>query len=303
MNVLKNARLIIWLTILGLFVIILLTGGFYTLDTQHAAVVTTFGEPSVVSEPGIKFKIPLIQRVQKVDTTTKEITIGYDAATEASVESEAVMITSDLNFVNVDFNIIYQVSDPLKYLYSSEDPVLVMKNIAQNCIRTVIASYPIDAVLTVGKNEIQTNIKDMLYEKINDLEIGLLIRNVTIQDAEPPTEEIKVAFKGVEDARQNMDEFINKANEYVNGIIPEARANVDKTIQEAESTKAQRIADANAQVSQFNAMYEEYLKYPDMTRKRMFYEAMELILPNMKIIILDEEGNTQTILPLDSFTE
>lgn len=299
----KKVRLIIWLVFLGIFVAVLLTGGFYTLDTQHAAVVTTFGEPSVVSDPGIKFKIPLIQRVQKVDTTTKEITIGYIDETEESVEDESVMITSDLNFVNVDFNIIYQVSDPLKYLYSSENPVLVMKNIAQNCIRTVIASYPIDAVLTVGKNEIQTNIKDMLYEKINDLEIGLMIRNVTIQDAEPPTEEIKVAFKGVEDARQNMDEFINKANEYVNGIIPEARANVDKTIQEAESAKAQRIADANAQVSQFNAMYEEYQKYPDMTRKRMFFEAMEAIMPNMKVIILDEEGDTQTILPLDSFTE
>jgi membrane protease subunit HflK len=288
------------LFILGVVILLFALGSIYTLDNQHAAILTTFGAPTVISEPGIKFKIPLVQRVQKIDTTTKEITIGYNEATGQSINEESVMITSDYNFINVDFIIIYQVSDPLKFAYAAENPVTVMKNIAQNCIRSVIASYPIDAVLTVGKSEIQANIKDMLYEKINSHDIGILIRNVTIQDAEPPTEDIKVAFKGVEDARQNMDEFINKANEYVNAIIPEARANVDKTIREAESARAQRIAEANVEVEKFNAMYEEYLKFPEMTRKRMFYEAMEGILPHMKVVIMDE-GGAETILPLDSF--
>lgn len=297
----KIARTSIWLFILGVIVLLFATSSIYTLDTQHAAVVTTFGKPSVISNPGIKFKIPLIQRVQKVDTTTKEITIGFNASTGQSVNEESVMITSDFNFINVDFVIIYQASDPLKFAFASENPVTVMKNIAQNCIRSVIASYPIDAVLTVGKGEIQANIKDMLFEKINSHDIGILIRDVTIQDAEPPTEAIRIAFKGVEDARQNMDEFINKANEYVNAIIPEARANVDRTIREAESSKAQRIAEANVEVAKFNAMFEEYKKFPEMTRKRMFYEAMETILPHMKVVIMNEDGVTETILPLDSF--
>ena len=297
----KIARTSIWLFILGVIVLLFATSSIYTLDTQHAAVVTTFGKPSVISNPGIKFKIPLIQRVQKVDTTTKEITIGFNAATGQSVNEESVMITSDYNFINVDFVIIYQASDPLKFAFAAENPVTVMKNIAQNCIRSVIASYPIDAVLTVGKGEIQANIKDMLFEKITSHDIGILIRDVTIQDAEPPTEAIRIAFKGVEDARQNMDEFINKANEYVNAIIPEARANVDRTIREAESSKAQRIAEANVEVAKFNAMFEEYKKFPEMTRKRMFYEAMETILPHMKVVIMNEDGVTETILPLDSF--
>jgi membrane protease subunit HflK len=296
----KIIRTSIWLFILGVVILLFAIGSIYTLDNQHAAIVTTFGAPTVITQPGIKFKIPLVQRVQKIDTTTKEITIGYNDATGQSINDESVMITSDYNFINVDFVIIYQVSDPLKFAYAAENPVTVMKNIAQNCIRSVIASYPIDSVLTVGKSEIQANIKDMLYEKINSHDIGILIRNVNIMDAEPPTEEIKVAFKGVEDARQNMDEFINKANEYVNAIIPEARANVDKTIREAESARASRIAEANVEVAKFNAMYEQYLKFPEMTRKRMFYEAMENILPNMKVVIVDENG-TETILPLDSF--
>jgi membrane protease subunit HflK len=299
----KTARRAVWLFVLGMVIILLATGSIYTLDNQHAAVVTTFGNPTVITSPGIKFKIPLVQRVQKIDTTTKEITIGYNEATGQSINEESVMITSDYNFINVNFVIIYQVSDPLKYAYAAEDPVTVMKNIAQNCIRSVIASYPIDAVLTVGKSEIQANIKDMLFEKINSHDIGILIRNVTIQRAEPPTEEIKIAFKGVEDARQNMDEFINKANEYVNAIIPEARANADKTIREAESERAQRIAEANVEVAKFIAMYEEYLNYPEMTRRRMFYEAMEEILPHMKVVFMNENGAVETILPLDSFAE
>jgi membrane protease subunit HflK len=288
---------------LGVVILLFATGSIYTLDEQHAAVVTTFGVPTVISDSGIKFKIPLVQRVQKINTLTQEIAIGYNEATGQSINEEAVMITSDFNFINVDFVIIYQVTDPLKFAYAAENPVLVMKNIAQNCIRTVIASYPIDAVLTVGKSEIQTNIRDMLFDKINTHDIGIFVSEVTIQDAEPPTEEIKIAFKGVEDARQNMDEFINKANEYVNAIIPEARANVDKTIQEAESSKARRVSEANVEVAKFNAMFEEYKKFPEMTKKRMFYEAMETIMPNMKVVIMNEDGVTETILPLDSFVD
>lgn len=295
-------RRVIWLFLLGVVVLIVATGTIYTLDNQHAAIVTTFGVPTVISTPGIKFKIPLVQQVQRIDTTTREIAIGYNEVTGQSISEEAVMITSDFNFINVDFIIIYQVSDPLRYAYAAENPITVMKNIAQNCIRTVIASYPIDAVLTVSKGEIQTNIRDMLHEKLQSHDLGILVRNVTIQDAEPPTEEIKLAFKGVEDARQNMDEFINNANEYVNAVIPEARANVDRTIQEAESNKARRVAEANVEVAKFNAMYEEYQKFPDMTRRRMFYEAMEDILPNLKVVISGENGVTETILPLDSFT-
>lgn len=298
----KLARTSIWLFVLGVIVLLFATNSIYTLDEQHAAVVTTFGKPTLVATPGIKFKIPLVQRVQKINTTTIGISIGYNELSGQSIDTESVMITSDYNFINVDFVIIYQAAEPLKFAYAAEDPVLVMKNVAQNCIRSVIASYPIDAVLTVGKGEIQTNIKEMLSEKLAVLDIGISIRDVTIQDAEPPTEEIIAAFKGVEDARQNMDEFINKANEYVNAIIPEARANVDRTIREAESAKAQRVAEANVEVAKFNAMFEEYKKFPEMTRKRMFYEAMEQILPHMKVVIMNEEGVTETILPLDSFT-
>lgn len=159
-----------------------------------------------------------------------------------------------------------------------------------------------DSVLTTGKNEIQSKIREMILAKLEQHDIGLQVVNVTIQDSEPPTTEVMEAFKAVETAKQGKETSINNANKYRNEKLPQAEAQVDQIMQEAESAKAKRVNEANGEVAQFNAMYAEYVKNPEVTRKRMFYEAMEDILPGMKVII-DGTGKTETILPLDSFTK
>ena len=214
---------------------------------------------------------------------------------------DALMITSDYNFIYVDFYAEYRVTDPVKALYASENPELILKNIAQNCIRTTIGSYSVDSVLTTGKNEIQSNIKQMILDKLDDYDIGIQLVNITIQDATPPTAEVENAFKEVETAKQGKETALNNANKYRNEQIPGAEAESDKILQDAEATKQQRINEANGQVARFNAMYEEYAKYPEVTKKRMFYEAVEDILPEIKVVIESADGNTSTILPLDSF--
>lgn len=277
-------------------------GAFYTLDVEHSAVVTTFGKPVAETRPGLHFKIPLIQKVTKVDTTIKGMAIGYDIETNADVLAESIMISSDYNFLNVDFYLEYQVSDPVKYLFASNDPVDIMKAVTQNCIRTVIASYKVDAILTTGKNEIQSNIKSMLIDKMDSLDLGIAIRNISIQDSEPPTTEVVEAFKAVETAKQGKETAINNANKYRNEQIPQAEASVDKIIQDAEAYKAKRIAEAEGQVARFNDMYDEYIKFPGVTKQRMFYETMEDVLPSLKVIITGDGQSTQTMLPLDTFS-
>ena len=131
------------------------------------------------------------------------------------------MITSDYNFIRVDFYAEYRISDPVKALYASEDPVRVLDNIAQNCIRTTIGSYTVDAVLTTGKNEIQANIRDMIMEKLEAYDIGIQLVSITIQDAQPPTAEVIEAFKAVETAKQGKDTALNNANKYRNEEIPQ----------------------------------------------------------------------------------
>lgn len=285
---------------------------WYSIEEEQQAVVCTLGKPAAVTEPGLHFKIPLVQSVRKVNTTIQGFAIGYSDNHQnqeftgyvdySTNDDESLMITSDYNFINIDFYVEYRYSDPVKAVYASSNPTLILKNVAQNCIRTVIGSYPVDSVLTTGKNEIQANIKEMIMNKLEEIDIGVQLINITIQDAEPPTNEVLTAFKAVETAKQGKDTAVNNANKYRNEQIPAAQAKVDQILQDAQAQKEKRISEAEGQVARFNSMYEEYIKYPEITKQRMFYEAMEDILPDMKVVIGGGEGNTiQQLLPLDSF--
>ena len=213
------------------------------------------------------------------------------------------MITRDYNFVNVDFYAEYRVTDPMKYLYHSEDPVAILKMLTQSYIRDTIGLYDVDSVITTGKNEIQASIKEKIMRRLDVEDIGIQLVNITIQDAEPPTTEVIDAFKNVENAKQGKETSINKANQKRNEDIPAARAKVDETLKNANAQAQERVNEAKGQVARLNELYEEYKKYPLITKQRMFYETMEDILPDMKVIITKSDGSTQTMLPLESFAD
>lgn len=296
----KNVRKGLFAAIGVLLILGAASSCWYTIQEEEQAVVCTFGTPKAVTEPGLHFKIPLVQTVTKVNTTIQGLVVGYDE--ELNYTEDAMMITSDYNFIRVDFYAEYRISDPVKALYASADPVLVLNNIAQNCIRTTIGSYGVDAVLTTGKNEIQANIKQMIMDKLELYDIGIQLVSITIQDAQPPTAEVITAFKAVETAKQGKETALNNANKYRNEQIPQAKAEADKIVQDAEAEKESRINEAEGQASRFNSMYEEYIKYPAITRQRMFYETMEDVMPGMKIIIQGADGSqVQQLLPLEPF--
>lgn len=275
----------------------------YSVSEQEQAVVTMFGKVQSVKNAGIYFKIPYIQHVTKVDTTTHGTGIGYSVSDTGqnidSDESESLMITSDFNFVNIDFYLEYKVSDPVAYLYNSSDPEEILKNFVLAAVRSTVIDYPVDEVITTAKSQIQSEVKDKVAKSLEGNNIGLQIINISVQDAEPPTVEIVQAFKEVETAKQSKDTAINNANQYRNEQIPAAQAEADRIIQNAEAKKQARIAEAEGQVQKFNKLYQEYEKYPDATKKRLFYETMEDVLPSLKVIITD--GNTQQLLPLGNF--
>lgn len=273
----------------------------YEIGEQEQAVLITFGKAQAVTNSGLHFKIPFIQQVKKVNTTIQGFSIGYDLKTNESNEAESLMITSDYNFVNVDFFVEYRFIDPVKAVYASKDPEEILRNISQSCIRSVIGSYPVDTVLTTGKNEIQSSIKEMINTTLEKQDLGMTLINITIQDSEPPTEEVIVAFKAVETAKQGKETAINNANKYRNEQIPSAQAKADKILKDAEAQKTERINEATAQVARFNATYQEYVKNPEITKQRMFYEAMEEIMPDLKVVIESPNGETQTFYPIESF--
>ena len=156
-----------------------------------------------------------------------------------------------------------------------------------------------DSVITTGKGEIQSKIKDMIIEKLEEHDIGIQLINITIQDAEPPTDEVMEAFKQVETAKQGKDTAINNANKYRNEQLPEAEARIDQILKDAQAQKEARINEAEGQVARFNSMYEEYSKNPLITKQRMFYETMEEILPELEVILDSTDTGVQKILPLD----
>ena len=289
------------LILLALVIVYVIGGSVYTLRENEYAVVTTFGVPAVVGEPGMHVKIPFVQEMTRVPKTINGFSIGYDKETNESIDAESFMITRDYNFVNVDFYAEYRVTDPVKYMYHSEDPVAILKMLTQSYIRDTIGLYDVDSVITTGKNEIQASIKEKIMTRLDQEDLGIQLVNITIQDAEPPTSEVIDAFKNVENAKQGKETSINKANQKRNEDIPAARAKVDETLKTANAKAEERVNEAKGQVARLNELYAEYKKYPLITKQRMFYETMEDILPDMKVIITKSDGSTQTMLPLESF--
>ncbi len=291
-----------WIAVVAVVVLLLSVAGdcFYTIGEQENAVVTTFGIPRAVTTSGLHFKLPIIQKVKKVDMTIHGLPIGYNAVYDQFILDESLMITSDFNFVNVDFYLEYRVTDPIAYLYNSRQPSEVLKTLALSYIRDTVGVYTVDDVITTGKNQIQSEIKEKLGDRLAREDVGLQIVNVTVQDAEPPTDEVIAAFKEVENAKQGAETALNNANKYKSEQIPAAQAEADKLLQQAQAEKEARINEATGQVARFNSMYEEFSRYPLITKQRMYYETMEELLPGMKVIIDSGQGsNTLKILDLD----
>jgi len=288
-----------------LFVTILMMAGtcFYTVDDKQQAVVTTFGKVTDVTDAGVHFKLPFgIQNVQKVDVNVyQKIELGYDSNGYQVNSGESAMITGDYNIVNVDFFVEYKISDPVQYLYSSNDPELILRNLIQSQVRNVVGSSTVDAVLTDGKENIQRQVKELVAEILEEYNIGLSLVDVKIQDAEPPTVEVVEAFKAVETAKQKAETVINDAKAYQNAQLPKAQAEADKKIQNAQYLKQKRINEAVQQVAMFEAMYAEYAQNPGITRSRMYYETISQVLPDVKLYINSGSGSDiQTLLPLES---
>jgi membrane protease subunit HflK len=273
-------------------------------------VVTTLGRVSDITDPGLHFKLPFgLQQVDKVDVNVyQKIELGYvtnhDGSTTTNA-SESAMITGDYNIVNVDFFVEYKISDPVAYLYSSNDPELILRNLIQSQVRNVVGSSNVDSVLTDGKENIQMQVKDLVAEILQEYDIGLTLVDVRIQDSEPPTVDVVEAFKSVETAKQQAEAVVNEAIAYQNAQLPNAQAQADQLISNAEYLKTKRINEAIEQVAMFSAMYEEYAQNPDITKSRMYYEAISEILPDVKLYIntAEDGSDVQMLMPLDSLVK
>ena len=304
----KKFKKQITIGLVALLLVIAVSTCFYTVDDKQQAVVTTFGKVTDVTEAGVHFKFPFgIQQAQKVDVNVyQKIELGYTTTNNKDGyvvnTQESSMITGDYNIVNVDFFVEYKVSDPVAYLFASTKPEEILRNLIQSQVRNVVGSSSVDAVLTDGKENIQMQVKNLVTDILGEYNIGLTLVDVKIQDAEPPTKAVIEAFKAVETAKQQAETVVNDAKAYQNAELPKAQAEADKLLQNAEYLKQKRINEAVQQVAMFNAMYAEYAQNPEITRSRMYYEAISQILPGVKLYINTAQSGSdvQMLLPLES---
>ena len=278
---------------------------FYTVDDKQQAVVTTFGKVTDVTDAGLHFKLPFgIQKVQTVDVNVyQKIELGYSSEGAVVDPGESMMITGDYNIVNVDFFVEYKISDPVQFLYSSNSPELILRNLIQSQVRNVVGSSSVDSVLTDGKENIQMQVKELVTQILEEYDIGLTLMDVRIQDAEPPTKDVNEAFKSVETAKQKAETVVNDALAYKNAQLPKAQAEADQLIQNAQFLKQKRINEAVEQVARFTAMYSEYAQNPEVTKSRMYFETVSKVLPGVKVYINTGAGGVDMMLPLESLVD
>lgn len=290
--------------------VVILFNCFYTVDQTEYAIAITLGKPNpAILEPGLRFKLPFIQSVKTLSRETFSLTFGYTETSSGKllanedevtvIPNEAKMITGDENIIMVDFEVQWRITDPIKFLYNNEDPVLTLRNAVSTALRGVIGSTKVDEALTDGRAQIMNDVRSSLVNLVNSYDIGIGIVNVNLQDVDLPTEQVSTAFKQVTSAREERMTKINEANRYKNERVNSAQGKKEALISNAEQLRTERIERAKGDVATFSAIYSEYVKNKTVTKQRLVVETLNQILPKAKIYIMDEGSSTVKYLPID----
>ena len=285
----------------------LLLDSFYTVQENEMAVVLRFGKYHTTAGPGFHMRIPIADDVLKVNVTEeRRIRLPFGRGSErpqgaAVLEEETLMLTGDLNASSVEWTLQWRISDPKKRIlafYDPDDkaiePVIILA--ARTVMNRLVGDYSIDEVLTEKRSEVRLAARDATQRRLDEYDCGVTITDLQMQRVRPPAK-VRPSFDAVNSAIQQRDKLENEANEERNKLIPQARAEADKKIREAEGYAARRLAEVEGEIEALRAKYEAYSKAPDVTRRRLYLEAMQDVLSNVEDkIILDSD--LEQVLPL-----
>ena len=297
---------VIGLAAVVIIVIAIVWSSFYTVGPEENGVVLRFGEYVRTTEPGLQFKLPLgIERVYKIPVQrqlkeefgfqTVRAGVRSQFSTQGRAE-EARMLTGDLNAAVVEWVVQYRIVDTYNFLFRVRNVQDTLRFMSEAIMRQVVGDRTVNEVLTVGRQEVASLVEVQLQELCDAYELGLRIDQVVLQDVNPP-EPVRGAFNEVNEAQQQRERLINEAQSEYNRVIPRARGTAQQTIQQAEGYKLDRVNRAQGDAQRFTELYQAYARAPEVTRKRMYLETLNDILPNVESkIVLDE--NLQGILPL-----
>jgi membrane protease subunit HflK len=294
----------------AVIVIILLFGTVYQITPEEIGVIQRFGKYVRTSEPGLHFKMPLgieiltkvpVQRQLKMEFGFRTVKPGINTEYRITPETlqEAIMLTGDLNVLVVEWIVQYKIKDAYKYLFKMRNADETFRDMNEAVVRKAVGDHSVDEVLTVGRASIANEAKEQLQKLCDAYEIGIGVNQLLFQDINPP-DPVKPSFNEVNQALQEKEKKINEAWSDYNQEIPRASGEADQTIRSAEGYATERVNNAQGDASRFRAVYTEYVKAPQVTRRRLFLETLNDILPKIqkKIIIDQQEKNLMPLLNL-----
>lgn len=268
-------------------VVIWAATGFYTIKEAERGVVTRFGKFSHLVEPGLNWKPTFIDNVTAVNVESVR-----------ELAASGVMLTSDENVVRVEMNVQYRVTDPQRYLFSVASADDSLRQATDSALRGVIGKYTMDRILTEGRTVIRSDTQRELEETIRPYNMGITLLDVNFQAARPP-EEVKAAFDDAIAARENEQQFIREAEAYTNEVQPRANGQAQRILEEARAYKTQTVLEAQGEVARFAKILPEYKAAPEITRERLYIEAMEKVLSHTRKVLVNDKGGNLMVLPLD----
>ncbi len=266
---------------------------FYAIDEQERGVVLRFGEHVADLQPGLSLRFP--RPIEKV--------IKVNVGQLRSISHQATMLTQDENIVDVEVAVQWKIRDPVDYLFNLLAPAATLRQVTESAVREVIGKSKLDFVLTEGRSEIAQRQEVLIQETMDIYKSGVVIAKVEMQTAKPP-DEVKAAFDDAIKAREDEQKSVNQAEAYRNDIIPKARGGAARLREEANAYKAKVIARAEGEASRFEQLLAEYQLAPEVTRQRLYLDAIESVLSNSSKVLIDSEhSNSLMYLPIDKLME
>jgi membrane protease subunit HflK len=299
------------LGVLGVVALLLAVSSYYQVEPDEVGVVRRFGRFVETTDPGPHFRIPLLEKVVKVPVQRqlkmefgfRTVSSGSEKAYDAGspyLRRESLMLTGDLNVAVVEWIVQYKVKDPYAFLFRVRNVDETLRSLSEAAMRSVVGDHSVNEVLTTGRQKVATQAKEVLQALADRFDAGVDVQQVVLQDVNPP-DPVKPSFNEVNQAIQERERLINEAQTDLNRIIPRARGEAEQAIRAAEGYAIERVNRARGEATRFKAIHEEYRRYPDVTRRRLYLETLAEVLPRagQKVILDDAAKGMMPILRME----
>ena len=289
----------------SLAVLVWLATGFYMVDSGKQGIELRFGSYVKTTEAGMNWRMPYpIESVEIVNIQQVELVeVGYRNGPKNKIKEEALMLTEDQNIVDLQFSVQYTLKNSVEYQFNNKDPKEAVRQVAETAMRELVGKSKMDFVLYEGPADIAARAKTLMQQILDRYYAGILISAVTMQSVQPPAD-VQASFDDAVRAKQDRDRLKNEGEAYANNILPLARGNAARLLEEANGHKQRVIANAQGDASRFTQVLAEYEKAPGVTRERLYLDAMQQILQSTSKVVIDQKGGQNLLyLPLDKLLQ